>query len=87
MHVGGQGISHVTRCVLRGVKRVQNAVERGTGQFVSGMWWMESRARPVAGLVGVIIKKSSVTCKPPLRPRQHINQVEYDMKMSLSPFQ
>lgn len=23
-------------------------------------------------------KKSSVTCKPPLRPRQHINQVEYD---------
>ena len=60
MHVGSQGISHVTRCVLRGVKRVQSAVGRGTGQYVAGMWWMESKARPVAELVGVIVIKKAV---------------------------
>lgn len=54
------GISHVTRCVLRGVRRVQSAVERGTVQYVAGMRQIESRARRVEELVGVIVIKKAV---------------------------
>ena len=60
-HVGGQGISHVTRYVLRGLRRVPSAeVGRGTGQYVAGMRLMKSRARPVEELVGVIVIKKAV---------------------------
>ena len=31
-------------------------------------------------------QKSSVTCKPPLRPKQQINQVEYDSEDEPSAF-
>ena len=60
MQVGGQGISRVTRCVLRGIRRVQSAVGRGTGQYVAGVRRMESRARLVEELVGVIVIKKAV---------------------------
>ena len=62
------------------VKRVQSAVGRGTGQNVADMRRMESRARPLHGRASGSDRhqKRSVTCKPPLRPKQQINQVEYD---------
>ena len=57
---------------------MQSAVGRGTGQYVVGMRWMESRARPLGELLGVIVIEKAVRCKPPLEPRQQINQVECD---------
>ena len=65
MHVEGQGILHVTKCVLRGVKRVQSVVGRGTGRYLAGMRRMESRARPLEELVGVtVIKKAVLHANP-----------------------
>ena len=59
MHVGGQGILRVTRCVLREVRRVQSVEGRGTGQYAVGMRRIESRARVVGELVGVIVSEKT----------------------------
>ena len=58
--MGGQGILRVTRSVLRGVRRVQSVVRRGTEQYVVGMRRMESKATVVGELVGVIVIKKAV---------------------------
>lgn len=69
----------VTRCALRGVRRAQSVVGRSTGQCAVGMRRMESRARVVGELVGVIVREKAVLdANHRLRSRQQINQVEYD---------
>ena len=78
MHVRGHCISHVTRCPARGkacakygrkghwaicCRHEADGKQSKTGGRASG-----SNSH----------QKNSVRCKPPLRPKQQINQVEYD---------
>ena len=58
---------------------MQSVVGRGTGQSVVGMGWDRKQSKSGGRVSGNNSqRKSSVRCKPPLRPRQQINQVEYD---------
>ena len=74
MHVGGQGIFRATRCVLRGVKRGRKGHWAICCRHEAG-----GKQRKTGGRASGSnsYQKSSVRCKPPLRPKQQTNQLEY----------
>ena len=78
MHVRGQGISHVTRCPARG-KACAKCGRKGHWAICCSHEADGKQSKTSGRASGSNShQKSSVRCKPSLRPKQQINEVEYD---------